>query len=158
MCKLFSTILLAVVCGISYSQPKKLTLSILPNSLAVCQFAKNASIPSYVFKSTFFSITQTDEELSVVCEQSLVPTDVKKADDWRAFKVEGPLDFSQVGILSSLAKPLAENKIPIFVISTYDTDYLLVQSKYFIDAKKVLGKFCTLKEESTPKSRSDSIF
>lgn len=125
---------------------KKLTLSILPTSLAVCQFPKDTPIPFYVFTASFFSITQTEDELSVVCDQSVVPADVKKTIDWRAFKVEGPLDFSQVGILSSLAKPLAENQIPIFVISTYDTDYLLAQDKYFIEACQVLSKFCVLKE------------
>ncbi len=84
--------------------------------------------------------------MSVVCDQSIVPADVKKTDGWRAFKVEGPLDFSQVGILSSLAQPLAENQIPIFVISTYDTDYLLVLGKHLIEAKDILDKFCILKE------------
>lgn len=130
----------------SNSQTDKLTLSILPNALAVCQFPKGTPIPSYVFNSSFFSVTQTETELSVVCDQSVVPADVKKAGDWRAFKVEGPLDFSQVGILSSLANPLAENRIPIFVMSTYDTDYLLVQDKHLSEAKRVLGKFCILTE------------
>ena len=124
----------------------KLTLSVLPISLAVCQFPKGTSIPSYLVNSSFFSITQTEDELSVVCDQSLVPDDSKKTDDWRAFKVAGPLDFSLVGILSSLTVPLAENQIPVFVISTYDTDYLLVQDKYFSEAKKVLGMFCVLKQ------------
>ncbi len=124
----------------------KLKLSSLPTSLAVCQVPKDTPIPSYIFESIFLSITQTEDELSVVCDQSVVPADVKKTEDWRAFKVEGPLDFSQVGILSSLAQPLAENQIPIFVISTYDTDYLLVQDKHFIEAHRVLGKFCILKE------------
>ena len=130
----------------SNSLMNKLTLSILPTSLAVCQFPKDTPIPSYLVKSIFFSITQTEDELSVVCDQSVIPADVKKTDGWRAFKVEGPLDFSQVGILSSLAQPLAENQIPIFVISTYDTDYLLVQDKYFNESKRVLGGFCILKE------------
>jgi hypothetical protein len=99
-----------------------------------------------VFKSSFLSVSKTDDELSVVCDQSLVPHDVKKVDNWRAFKVEGPLDLSLTGIISSLAKPLAENKIPIFVISTYDTDYLLVESKYFTSAREVLMKTCSINE------------
>ena len=130
----------------SSSQSDKLKISILPDSLVICQFPKDTPIPLYVFASTFFSITQTEDELSVVCDQSVIPANVKKVEDWRAFKVEGPLDFSQVGILSSLATPLAENQIPIFAISTYDTDYLLVQSKHFGEAKKVLGKVCVLRE------------
>ena len=128
------------------SKSDKLTISILPESLAICQFPKNTLIPHYVSASIFFSITQTEDELSIVCDQSVVPANVKKVEDWRAFKVEGPLDFSQVGILSSLATPLAENQIPIFAISTYDTDYLLVQSKHFGEAKKILVKVCILTE------------
>jgi hypothetical protein len=128
-----------------YPQRKKLTLSILPNLLAICQFAPGTKLPSWVFKSSFFSVTKTDEEMSVVCDQSLVPPDVIRSDKWRAFKVEGPLDFSLTGIISSLVKPLAENKIPIFVISTYGTDYLLVEITYFINAKEVLKQICSVK-------------
>ena len=135
-----------ITCQMTYSQGNKLTLSVLPNSFAICQFTSRTQIPSWVFKSSFFSVSKTPDELSIVCDQSLVPPEVKKVDNWRAFKVEGPLDFSLTGIISSLAKPLAENKIPIFVISTYDTDYLLVESKYFISAKEVLMKICSIKE------------
>ncbi len=146
MCKIILFLVLLITCNVTYPQSKKLTLSVLPDSLAICQFTPGTKIPSWVFKSTFFSVSKTDEELSVVCDQYLVPPDVKKVDNWRAFKVEGPLDFSLTGIISSLAKPLAENKIPIFVISTYDTDYLLVESKYLISAKEVLIKICSIKE------------
>jgi len=135
-----------ITCQMTYSQDNKLTLSVLPDSLAICQFTPGTQIPSWVFKSSFFTVSKTHDELSIICDQSLVPPDVKKVDNWRAFKVEGPLDFSLTGIISSLAKPLAENKIPIFVISTYDTDYLLVESKYFISAKEVLIKICSIKE------------
>jgi hypothetical protein len=130
----------------AYSQSKRLTLSVLPDSLAICQFTPITQIPSWVFKSSIFSVSKTDEELSIVCDQTLVPPDVNKIDNWRAFKVNGPLDFSLTGIISSLAKPMAENKIPIFIISTYNTDYLLVENRYFIRAKEVLLKFCFIKE------------
>jgi uncharacterized protein len=130
----------------SNSQSKKLPLSILPNSLAVCRFDKDTEIPSWVFKSSFYTISKTTDELSVICDQSLVPAEVKKQDNWRAFKVEGPLDFVQIGIISSLARPLAENKIPIFAVSTYDTDYLLVENKYFEQAKLVLKKNFIIKD------------
>lgn len=139
-------LILLITCIVTYSQSKKLTLSVLPNSLAICQLTPETQIPSWIFKSSFFSVSKTADELSVVCDQSLVPPDVKKVDNWRAFKVEGPLDFSLTGIISSLTKPLAENKIPIFVISTYDTDYLLVESEYFISAKEILTIICSIKE------------
>jgi hypothetical protein len=146
---MFKTIpfqILTISSYMTYSQIKKLTLSVLPDSLAICQFAPGMQLPSWAFKSSFFSISRTDDELSIVCDQSLIPPDVKKVDNWRAFKVEGPLDFSLTGIISSLAKPMAENRIPIFVISTYDTDYLLVENKDFKNAKEVLIKICSIKE------------
>lgn len=118
----------------------------MPNSLAVCQFAKGTQVPSWVFNSSFFSVSKTSDELSVVCDQVLVPPNVKKLENWKAFKVEGPLDFSLTGIVASLSKSLADNKVPIFVISTYDTDYILVENKYFIQAKEVLRNTFTLKE------------
>jgi hypothetical protein len=139
-------LILITSCYMSYSQSKKLTLSILPNSLAVCRLDKDAKIPSWVFKSSFYTVSKNADELSVVCDQSVVPGDVKKTENWKAFKVQGPLDFSQIGIISSLSKPLAENNIPIFAISTYDTDYILVESKYFTQAKSVLATICIVKE------------
>lgn len=75
-----------------------------------------------------------------------MPANHQKGDRLAAFKVEGPIDFSLTGILSSQANPRAENEIPIFVVSTFDTDYLLVESKYFTNVKSLLGKFCTVKE------------
>jgi hypothetical protein len=88
-----------------------------------------------------FSITRTGEELSVVCPSECLPINeqVKEVEnDWKCIKVEGVLDFNLTGILSSLANPLAENKISIFAISTFNTDYLLVKSHSIEKAKVVL--------------------
>jgi hypothetical protein len=75
----------------------------------------------------FVSITHTADELSIVCAEEHVPSGVKADREWRALKVEGPLDLALTGILASLANPLAEAQINIFAISTFDTDYLLVK-------------------------------
>lgn len=117
-----------------------LTLSILPNLLSIAQLDKGAEIPTWALASSFFSISRTADELSVVCDQSVVPPEVKKVGEWRAFKVLGPLDFSLTGIVASLARVLAEHEIPVFVISTYDTDYVLVQRKHFDNAKSALAE------------------
>lgn len=117
---------------------KNLKLSILPNTLAICQFEPGSEIPSWVHGSSFFSINKTPDELSIVCDQAFTPPNVKKTENWRAFKVEGPLDFSLTGIVASISKVLADNRIPIFVISTYDTDYILAQDTYFDQAKDAL--------------------
>ena len=88
-----------------------------------------------------FSITRTDEELSVVCPSECLPINeqIKEVEnDWKCIKVEGVLDFSLTGILSSLANSLAENKISIFAISTFNTDYLLVKGHSIEKARVVL--------------------
>lgn len=120
----------------------KLSLSVLPQKLAVCQLDKNTQIPSWIDGDAYFSITKTDEELSVICSENRVPNDVKAEKDWRAFKVNGPLDFSLTGILASLASPLAQAGISIFAVSTFDTDYILVKSDKMDEAVKVLRDFC----------------
>lgn len=120
-----------------------LSLSVLPLHLAVCRLTPSEEIPDWAHKSAdFFSITRTQEELSIVCSETDVPQSVKTERGWRCLKVEGPLDFGLTGILSSLTLPLAEAKISIFAISTFDTDYLCVKEYNLQKAIEILGKFC----------------
>jgi hypothetical protein len=100
-------------------------LQLLPGRYAVCRLAADAEIPP--IGGTFFSITRTADELSVVCEESATPQDVKCELGWRALKVAGPLDFSLTGVLAAIAAPLAAANVSIFAISTFDTDYVLVK-------------------------------
>ncbi|MGC5325354.1 ACT domain-containing protein [Brevibacillus sp. SYSU BS000544] len=106
-------------------------LKILSETYCVMKLPSEQAIPDWALADKeFFSITGTPEELSIVCSQKLVPsevTDIVVESDWRCIKVEGQLDFSLTGILSSLANPLAQNKVSIFAISTFNTDYLLVK-------------------------------
>ncbi len=106
-----------------------LTLSLLPEKLAICRLDPDADVPTWTSGSRFLSITRTDDELSVVCAEAGVPEEVKSDRGWRCLKVAGPLDLSLTGVLASLANPLAEGHINIFAISTYDTDYLLVKEE-----------------------------
>jgi len=122
----------------------KLSLSVMPNKIAVCRMENDAQIPSWATNDSFFSISKTDDELSIVCSEDSVPDNVKSEKGWRLFKVEGPLDFSLTGILASLANPLAESKISIFAISTFDTDYVLVKDENLDEAVKVLSAFCNI--------------
>jgi len=124
----------------------KLTLSILPGKLGICHFDKVSPIPDWVKDVSFCSITRTKDELSIICSQDKIPAGVMFEKDWRAFKVEGPLGFSLTGIVASLSEPLAEAEISILYISTYETDYLLVEEKNLAKAKKILGKFCNIKK------------
>lgn len=85
-------------------------------------------------------IGKTDEENSLVCLTENVPKNVAVRDDgWKAFRVQGTLDFSLIGILSRISAILADNKIGIFAISTYNTDYILVKAENYNDALSVLA-------------------
>jgi hypothetical protein len=103
-----------------------LTLTILSGPLAICRLNADDAVPDWAMIGEFVSITHTSDELSIVCAEEHVPSDVKADREWRALKVEGPLDLALTGVLASLTTPLAEAKINLFAISTFDTDYLLV--------------------------------
>ena len=101
-----------------------LTIQLLPQPLTVC---KVESLADFSMAGLCF-IGQTDSELSLVCETALVPArTLAREDGWRALRVAGPLEFSLTGILSEIASTLAAAKVPIFAVSTYDTDYILVK-------------------------------
>ncbi len=107
----------------------KLALSILPETFAVCRLEAGGGIPGWAVAGSFYSITRTPEETSIVCPQADVPAGVISEQDWRCLKVEGPLDFRFTGVLASLANPLAAAGVSIFAIATYDTDYLLIKEQ-----------------------------
>lgn len=108
---------------------KILTMKLLNEKYGVCRLDKTESIPKWTQNSNFFSITKTTDELSIVCSQDNIPSDIKCEKDWRMLKILGPLDFSLIGILASISRILAQKGISIFAISTYDTDYILVKNK-----------------------------
>ena len=111
-------------------------LKALDFDLTVC---KVASADVIDLNRDFFFIGRTDEEISIVCKTCDVPEVAEERDDgWRAFRIQGVLDFSLVGILSKLSAVLAENKIGIFAVSTYNTDYILVKKENFQRAREVL--------------------
>ena len=121
-----------------------LILLVLNPIFAVSRVDPNIPIPEWAVKGDFFSITKTKEELSIVCEEENIPTDIQAERGWLALKVEGPLDFSLTGILSSLLTPLARASISIFALSTYDTDYLFVKKDNFEKDLSILGQFCKI--------------
>lgn len=96
----------------------------------------DSEVPAWAFKGEFCTISKTVDELSVVCESQWIPEGVQVERGWKAMKVEGPLDFSLVGILASLSGTLAERGVSIFAVSTFDTDYLLVKEW---DLEKAMG-------------------
>jgi len=119
--------------------PSGLDLLLLEHNLAVCRLAPDSPVPDWAQRGTLWSITRTPEELSLVCEAEDAPPGVRAEYDWRAIQVKGPLDFSMVGVLAALAGPLAEAGIPIFAVSTFDTDYLLIKEKTIPQAVTALS-------------------
>ncbi len=107
----------------------QLKLKILQGQFSIHRFVSGSEIPSQVYESEFFTISKTDDEISIVCDSSIQLNSEKISNGWSCFKVIGPLDFSITGILAKLSSSLAEAGISIFAISTYDTDYILVKSE-----------------------------
>jgi hypothetical protein len=116
-------------------------VAVVPGTLAICRLPATDRIPSWALElhHGFVSITRTPDELSIVCAQEAVPPDTQVEEDWRALVIPGPIPFEATGVLSALATPLANAGIPIFAISTYDTDYVLVRSVNLDLALEVLG-------------------
>ena len=108
---------------------RHLELSLLPERLAISRLAADSPVPDWATRGPFYSLTRTRDELSIVTELSRVPAGIQSQPGWRALKVHGPFVLSEVGVLAALATPLAEAKISLFAISTFDTDYLLVASE-----------------------------
>ena len=108
---------------------RRLELSFLPERFAISRLAADAPIPEWATQGAFFSVTRTGDELSLVTDFSRVPPGFQSQPGWRVLKVHGPLVLSEIGVLASLAAPLAEAKISLFAVSTFDTDYLLVASE-----------------------------
>jgi hypothetical protein len=109
--------------------PQKLKFRRLPGVYAIVRQSANAPVPHWATTGDFTSITRTAEELSIVCLADHVPPEVNSSRDWICLKLEGPFPFSQAGLLLSFIEPLSNNGLPIFAISTYDTDYVLVQKE-----------------------------
>lgn len=101
---------------------------------------KVTEIPEKMLTEEYCFVGKTDEELSLVCLTSKVPQNtIEREDGWKAFRIQGILDFSLIGILAPIANILAENKIGIFAVSTYNTDYILVKQENFEKAATLLA-------------------
>ena len=117
---------------------RRLAISTLPGRLAVCRLDPADQVPAWASSGSFTSVTRTREELSVICDEDAVPAGVECEKGWRCLRIRGPLAFSETGVLFSLAGPLARAGIEIFVVSTYDTDNILVKEDMLPAAREVL--------------------
>ena len=115
--------------GRAMPSPVQVRVSVMPGEWAITRMAPGDKIPESILRSSeFVSVTRTSDELSIVCSESAIPAGQAVEKDWRLLRVHGPLPFHQVGVLASLAAPLAEANISIFAVSTFETDYILVKS------------------------------
>ncbi len=103
-----------------------MTIEILKNKYAVCKLNDIAQIPQ---KAAFFSLSITDSEISLICEESLAPHGCKAETGFTAMRVAGVLEFTLTGILAKISGILAAHNVSIFAVSTFDTDYVLVKEK-----------------------------
>lgn len=102
----------------------------LRDMYAIVKLPPDAAVPEWAHTGVFTSVTRTPDELSIVCPEQNVPLEIASGSRWFCYKLVGPFPFDQVGVLESFIGPLAEAGVPIFTISTYDTDYVLVQEQY----------------------------
>src|SRR6266849_2530294 len=119
---------------------RRLELTLLPERFAISRLAADATIPEWATQGAFFSVTRTGDELSIVTELFRVPVGVQSQPGWRVLKVHGPFVLSEIGVLASFAAPLAEAKISLFAVSTFDTDYLLVAGETLLAAIAALER------------------
>jgi hypothetical protein len=122
-----------------------LTLVVQPGELAVVRLPPDAHVPPWAFSAApgaLWSMTRTDDELSLVRAAEAVPSDARAERGWRALRIAGTIDFALTGVLASVLAPLGEAAISIFALSTYDTDYVLVREQALgaaVDALRAAG-------------------
>jgi uncharacterized protein len=120
--------------------PRHFELSILPGRFAVSRLGPDDPIPAWTTQGAFYSVARTCDELSIVVEEFRVPAGTQSQGGWRVLKVHGPFVLSEVGVLASLTAPLADAGISVFVVSTFDTDYLLVTQERLTSAIAALDR------------------
>jgi len=117
-----------------------LTMCVLPGRFAICRLDPAGSVPAWATAQPFCAVARTDRELSVVCPQEQVPADVRHEAGWRVLELQGPFPLEVVGVLAAVAGPLAAAGISLFVVSTFDTDYVLVKEAHLDRAVSALGE------------------
>jgi hypothetical protein len=115
----------------------KLRLELIETHISVCRLTPDAEVPVWM-RGAFTSVTRTPDELSVVCDSDCVPDEVRAEHGWRMFRVAGPIPFETTGVAAAMVSPLAAAKISVFLIATFDTDYLLVKEDVLGRAIEVL--------------------
>lgn len=118
---------------------RQMQLSLLKDKYGICTLPNYAPIPDWALMQSLASITRTEKELTIVCRLEILPSQYQSGLKWRCFKIDGSFDLNQIGVISSISSPLADAGISIYVISTYNTDYFLVQQEKIEQTISVLS-------------------
>ena len=116
----------------------KIVLSILEETYIIHKLDKSTNLPEELIECEFYSLSNSQEELSLVCPEQILIQSENSSPNWKCLKVAGPLDLKLTGILAGLSDTLEKAKISIFAISTFETDYLLIQKRVLETAKTAL--------------------
>ena len=119
---------------------QKLVLSVLSETFTIHKLSHDESIPEEILNCNYYSVSKTENELSLVCSEVIEVQSLQSSKGWKCIKVAGPLDFNLTGILAGISDILVKENISIFVISTFDTDYILVRTQDLSSARTTLGQ------------------
>ena len=117
-----------------------LVLSVLSETFTIHKLSPDVSIPEEILKSNYYSVSKTENELSLVCSEVIEVQNLQSSKGWKCIKVKGPMDLNLTGILAGISDILTRGNISIFAISTFDTDYILVRSQDLSEARNKLRK------------------
>jgi len=123
-----------------FASSQKLVLCVLSETFTIHKLSPDASTPEEILKSNYYSISKTENELSLVCSEVIEVQSLQSSKGWKCIKIKGLLDLNLTGILAGISDTLAQASISIFAISTFDTDYILVRSKDLSSARTKLKK------------------
>ena len=118
---------------------RSLEIHVLPGRMAICRLGPEEEAPPWADSGVLSSVTHTEVETTVVCPEENVPAGITCNKSWCCLQVGGVLDFSATGILSSLSDPLAREGIPVYTLSTYSTDLILIKEKDLPRALRALS-------------------
>ena len=117
---------------------RRLVLKLLPDSYAICRLKDNGDIPNRVRNLPFYAIVGTENSITLVCDQKVIRDTEECEKDWRCLEIEGPFEFTEIGIISKVCGSLAHAKIAVYVISAFETDYLLIKDIHLKEALETL--------------------
>jgi uncharacterized protein len=116
----------------------KLTLRLFDEKFSLSKFPVFAELPHVFMNAEMVFISRTENELAVICPEFMAPTNVQQEAGWRCIRVQGEMAFTEIGVLLSIVKPLADANIPILAISTFDTDYIFFMEEHLVNATQAL--------------------